>query len=312
MPADIVSYGGWLAALIIAAHITVRLVAPYADPVLLPIVAALNGLGLAVIHRLDLALDTHFARQQLVWMTLGVGLFVAHPGDPARPPGAPALHLHLRSRRDRAAPAADGPGHRQDRQRRAHLDPRRLDELPARRGRQGAAGDHLRRLPRAPPRRARARRPPGRDGRPPARPRPRPDPGDVAGQPRHPGLPARPRLEPAVLRPLPDHAVRRDRAGRLARRRRRAVRRSAPTSTYLFIGHVRERFQLWSDVVGPLRRHHRRQGPADRRDDVRDGLRRPDRPRPRPGLPVADPVRRERLHLRRDRRGARADRRRSR
>jgi cell division protein FtsW (lipid II flippase) len=76
VPADIVSYGGWLAALIIAAHITVRLVAPYADPVLLPIVAALNGLGLAEIHRLDLALDTNFARQQLVWMTLGVALFV--------------------------------------------------------------------------------------------------------------------------------------------------------------------------------------------------------------------------------------------
>src|SRR5206468_9832100 len=39
VPADIVSYGGWLAALIIAAHVTVRMVAPYADPVLLPIVA---------------------------------------------------------------------------------------------------------------------------------------------------------------------------------------------------------------------------------------------------------------------------------
>jgi cell division protein FtsW (lipid II flippase) len=77
VPADIVSYGGWLAALIIAAHITVRLAAPYADPILLPMVAALNGIGLAEIHRLDLALDHHFARQQLIWMTLGVGLFVA-------------------------------------------------------------------------------------------------------------------------------------------------------------------------------------------------------------------------------------------
>ncbi|HEX4472759.1 MAG TPA: FtsW/RodA/SpoVE family cell cycle protein [Nocardioides sp.] len=77
VPADIVSYGGWLAALIIIAHVTVRLVAPYADPVLLPIVAALNGLGLAEIHRLDLALNHHFARQQLIWMTLGVALFVA-------------------------------------------------------------------------------------------------------------------------------------------------------------------------------------------------------------------------------------------
>jgi cell division protein FtsW (lipid II flippase) len=76
VPADIISYGGWLAALIIAAHLTVRFVAPYADPVLLPIVAALNGLGLAMIHRLDLATDSHFARQQLVWMTIGVALFI--------------------------------------------------------------------------------------------------------------------------------------------------------------------------------------------------------------------------------------------
>ena len=47
VPADLVGYGGWLTALIVAAHVTVRLVAPYADPVLLPLVAALNGLGLA-------------------------------------------------------------------------------------------------------------------------------------------------------------------------------------------------------------------------------------------------------------------------
>jgi cell division protein FtsW (lipid II flippase) len=82
VPADIIGYGGWLAALIIVAHVTVRLVAPYADPVLLPVVAALNGLGLAVIRRLDLAYEaagrSHgFAQQQLIWMTLGVGLFVA-------------------------------------------------------------------------------------------------------------------------------------------------------------------------------------------------------------------------------------------
>ena len=82
VPADIVGYGGWLTGLIVAAHITVRVVAPYADPVLLPLVAALNGLGLAVIHRLDLTYealgeDQHtFARQQLTWMTLGVVLFI--------------------------------------------------------------------------------------------------------------------------------------------------------------------------------------------------------------------------------------------
>ncbi|MGL5826565.1 MAG: FtsW/RodA/SpoVE family cell cycle protein [Nocardioides sp.] len=82
VPADIVAYGGWLAALILAAHIVVRLTAPYADPVLLPIVAALNGLGLAVIHRLDLAFEANgrlehgFAQRQLIWMTLGVILFI--------------------------------------------------------------------------------------------------------------------------------------------------------------------------------------------------------------------------------------------
>ncbi|WP_166135234.1 FtsW/RodA/SpoVE family cell cycle protein [Nocardioides ochotonae] len=77
VPADIVGYGGWLAALVIVAHLVVRIVAPYADPVLLPLVAALNGLGLAVIHRLDLAAgDTSFARQQLTWMTVGVVLFI--------------------------------------------------------------------------------------------------------------------------------------------------------------------------------------------------------------------------------------------
>ena len=85
VPADIVGYGGWLAVLVVAAHIAVRMVAPYADPVLLPIVAALNGLGLAIIHRIDLAYETDssstthggFAQQQLIWMTLGVALFIA-------------------------------------------------------------------------------------------------------------------------------------------------------------------------------------------------------------------------------------------
>ncbi len=82
VPADIVGYGGWLAALCLGCHVVVRLVAPYADPVLLPIVAALNGLGLAMIHRIDLARiaaepdSQTFARGQLVWMTLGVILFV--------------------------------------------------------------------------------------------------------------------------------------------------------------------------------------------------------------------------------------------
>lgn len=84
IPADIIGYGGWLAGLVVAAHIAVRLTAPYADPVLLPLVSAINGLGLAVIKRSDeaeLASDPEstevFATDQLIWMTLGVLLFIA-------------------------------------------------------------------------------------------------------------------------------------------------------------------------------------------------------------------------------------------
>nr|WP_218848982.1 FtsW/RodA/SpoVE family cell cycle protein [Nocardioides perillae] len=75
VPTDVLGYGGALTALLVGAHVLVRFTAPYADPVLLPVVGALNGLGLAVIHRLDLATDSSDAAKQLVWMTLGVLLF---------------------------------------------------------------------------------------------------------------------------------------------------------------------------------------------------------------------------------------------
>ncbi len=82
IPADFIGYGAWLVVLIVSCHVVVRVFAPYADPVLLPVVAALNGLGLAVIHRLDLAYEARgekadYAQQQLIWMTLGVLLFIA-------------------------------------------------------------------------------------------------------------------------------------------------------------------------------------------------------------------------------------------
>ena len=83
IPTNIIGYGGWLAVLVIVCHVVVRMTAPYADPVLLPVVAALNGLGLAMIYRIDLAElaqneDANtFASDQLIWMTLGVLLFVA-------------------------------------------------------------------------------------------------------------------------------------------------------------------------------------------------------------------------------------------
>ena len=170
VPTDLIAYGGWLAALVVVAHLVVRFVAPYADPVLLPVVAALNGLGLAVIHRLDLADGTTFARQQLTWMTLGVALFVLTLLVLRDHRRAPAVHLHQRSARHHPAAAADGPRARRHHQRRPHLDPRRAVQLPAGRGRQAAAGRRLRRLPRAPPRRLGSGRTPGALRRPAARP----------------------------------------------------------------------------------------------------------------------------------------------
>ncbi len=82
VPPDIFGYGGALALLIVACHVTIRFTAPYADPVLLPVVSALNGLGLAMIHRIDHAYTSSNpaaqtnARPQLIWMTLGVLLFI--------------------------------------------------------------------------------------------------------------------------------------------------------------------------------------------------------------------------------------------
>jgi cell division protein FtsW (lipid II flippase) len=81
---ELATFGAWIAALWAVAHVVVRRFAPYADPLLLPAVALLVGLGLAVIHRLDLA-GQQAARQstrddapvQLIWATLGVALFIA-------------------------------------------------------------------------------------------------------------------------------------------------------------------------------------------------------------------------------------------
>jgi cell division protein FtsW (lipid II flippase) len=81
-------YAAGLGALYGAAHLAVRRFAPYADPLILPCFAMLNGIGLVMIRRLDLAVAER-ARQagkvvpradaplQLVWTVVGVVAFVA-------------------------------------------------------------------------------------------------------------------------------------------------------------------------------------------------------------------------------------------
>src|SRR3954447_19349452 len=54
---QIVYYGLAYMGLFAVAHLAVRKWAPYADPIILPCVALLNGLGLVMIHRIDLALE---------------------------------------------------------------------------------------------------------------------------------------------------------------------------------------------------------------------------------------------------------------
>jgi cell division protein FtsW (lipid II flippase) len=81
LPVDLLTHGLWLTVLLLGCHVVLRRFAAYADPVLLPIVGALNGLGLAMIHRIDLGRQARnpeaaaFASTQLVWMTLGAILF---------------------------------------------------------------------------------------------------------------------------------------------------------------------------------------------------------------------------------------------
>jgi cell division protein FtsW (lipid II flippase) len=79
-------YGLAFLALFGAAHLAVRRWAPFADPLILPCVALLNGIGLVVIHRLDLAFASRAARnastysalapKQLIYTAVGLFLFV--------------------------------------------------------------------------------------------------------------------------------------------------------------------------------------------------------------------------------------------
>ncbi|MDN5572823.1 MAG: FtsW/RodA/SpoVE family cell cycle protein, partial [Micrococcales bacterium] len=58
-------------------HVILWIRAPFADPYILPIVVTLNGLGLAMIHRIDLLMDSNAAGSQLLWTGVGVAAAAA-------------------------------------------------------------------------------------------------------------------------------------------------------------------------------------------------------------------------------------------
>ncbi|MFQ6170927.1 FtsW/RodA/SpoVE family cell cycle protein [Oryzobacter sp. R7] len=80
VPPSLVGLGVGYLAVSIAFHLVLRWRASYADPLMLPIVTLLNGLGLVMIHRLDIAegdsITEGTALRQLMWSALAVAIAV--------------------------------------------------------------------------------------------------------------------------------------------------------------------------------------------------------------------------------------------
>jgi cell division protein FtsW (lipid II flippase) len=88
VPASLLGYCGGFAVIMLAAHLAVRRLAPWADPLMLPLAALLNGLGVVMIYRLQQSgrdgnpgnviqtMSSSATITQLVWTALGVAAFI--------------------------------------------------------------------------------------------------------------------------------------------------------------------------------------------------------------------------------------------
>ena len=88
LPSGMITYGLSFAVLVFAAHAAVRRLAPWADPLLLPLATLLNGLGIVMIYRLQESgrggnpgtvistMSTHTTLYQIFWSALGIAAFV--------------------------------------------------------------------------------------------------------------------------------------------------------------------------------------------------------------------------------------------
>ena len=79
LPTDMVTNGAGLLGIGLAFHLALRWRASYADPLLLPIALLLNGLGLVMIHRIDLegTQEGVLAPRQLLWSAVSVVAAIA-------------------------------------------------------------------------------------------------------------------------------------------------------------------------------------------------------------------------------------------
>jgi cell division protein FtsW (lipid II flippase) len=89
VPAGLVGYGLAFALLMLLAHLAIRRLAPWADPLMLPLAALLNGLGIVMIYRLQLSgrggnpgriiptMTSSTTTLQVMWSAIGVAAFIA-------------------------------------------------------------------------------------------------------------------------------------------------------------------------------------------------------------------------------------------
>ncbi len=89
LPSGLAEYGLAFAAIILVAHLAVRRFAPWADPLLLPLAALMNGLGIVMIYRLQQSgrngnpgnqistITSSATATQVLYSALGVAAFVA-------------------------------------------------------------------------------------------------------------------------------------------------------------------------------------------------------------------------------------------
>jgi cell division protein FtsW (lipid II flippase) len=84
LPSGIVEYMAPYVVMVVVAHLAMRRFAPWADPLLLPLAALLNGLGLVMTYRLaaqgnllTAPLSSSATMIQVVYTAIGIGCFIA-------------------------------------------------------------------------------------------------------------------------------------------------------------------------------------------------------------------------------------------